>query len=66
MPSTVIDHYRFDPDTNRLRIFFVSGKIYDYQGISIDIYEKFRAAYSKGKFLNEEIKGRYAFEKIDE
>jgi hypothetical protein len=66
MPSTVIDHYRYDPVTKRLRIFFVSGMIYDYKAITKDTYEKFRTAFSKGKFLNEEIKGRYAFEKIDE
>jgi len=39
--------------------------IYDYKGITKELYEKFKNAFSKGKFLNEEIKGHYAFEKIE-
>jgi len=32
----------------------VSGIAYDYEGVTKDLYEKFRHASSKGKFLNTE------------
>ena len=51
---------------HRLRIRFVSGTVYDYKGVPKELYEKFRSAISKGKFLNEEIKEKYRFEKIGE
>lgn len=40
------------------------GGIYTYNNVSKDLYEKLLSAESKGHFLNEEIKGRYAFSKI--
>jgi hypothetical protein len=66
MPSSVIHHYHYNAAANRLRIHFVSGITYDYKGIPKDLYENFRNASSKGKFLNKEIKGKYAFEKVIE
>jgi hypothetical protein len=66
MPSSVIHHYRYDASSHRLRVYFVSGFAYDYKGIPKDLYEKFKGAFSKGKFLNTEIKGKFPFEKITE
>ncbi len=66
MPSTVIHHFHYDAASQQLRIHFVSGIAYNYKGIPKDIYEKFLSAFSKGKFLNEVIKKKYTFEKVDE
>jgi hypothetical protein len=49
---------------HRLRVFFISGIAYDYINVPGDLYEKLRQALSKGKFLNEHIKGKYPFEKV--
>jgi hypothetical protein len=42
----------------------VSGIAYDYEGVTKDLFEKFRHALSKGKFLNTEIKGKFPAVKI--
>jgi hypothetical protein len=66
MPSSVIHYYHYYAGSQRLRIHYVSGAAYDYKGIPGEVYEKFQKASSKGKFLNQEIKGKYPFEKVDE
>jgi hypothetical protein len=64
MPSSVIHHFIYDEPKKRLRVFFVSGIAYDYLNVPGDLYEQFRNAFSKGKFLNEQIKGKYPFKKV--
>jgi hypothetical protein len=66
MPSSVIQHFKYDAASHRLRVFFVSGIAYDYLNVPKNLYDQFRNAFSKGKFLNEEIKGKYPFKKVDE
>ena len=66
MPSAVIHHFTYDAESRRLRVFFLSGITYDYINVPIELYEQLRNSFSKGKFLNEQIKGKYAFEKINE
>jgi len=64
MPSTVINHYHYYPESEILRVIFVSGLVYEYKSVPKNIYEKMRSSLSKGKFLNENIKGKFPFEKI--
>jgi KTSC domain len=64
MPSSVIRHFRYDAANQRLRVLFVSGIEYDYENFPKEVYEQMRMAYSKGKFLNENIKGKYSFKKV--
>jgi hypothetical protein len=44
---------------------FVSGLVYEYKSVPKKLYEQMKASLSKGKFLNEFIKGKFLFEKID-
>ena len=64
VPSSVIRHFRYDVANQRLRVLFVSGIEYDYENFPKEVYEQMRMAYSKGKFLNENIKGKYPFKKV--
>lgn len=64
MPSTVIRSFSHDPATNTLRVVFVSGIVYEYLNVPPEIYAQMKAAFSKGTFLNDEIKGNYTFKKI--
>jgi KTSC domain len=64
MPSSVIHHFHYDPRSRRLRVSFVSGMVYEYKAVPQNIYEELLKVSSKGKFLNEQIKGKFAFEKI--
>jgi hypothetical protein len=64
MPSSVVKAIKYDAPSHTLRIVYVSGNIYDYKKVPEKIYEKMRAAGSKGEFLNTKIKGHYSFQKI--
>ncbi|HEX3079494.1 MAG TPA: KTSC domain-containing protein [Puia sp.] len=66
MPSSVIHHIIYNEGNQRLRVFFVSGLTYDYINVPKELYDRLRQAFSKGKFLNEHIKGKYPFEKVKE
>jgi len=55
----------YDYDSATLRIQFLNGGIYDYQGVSSDVYEGLVGAGSKGQYFDQFIKkGGYPFAKI--
>ncbi|HVU98365.1 MAG TPA: KTSC domain-containing protein [Puia sp.] len=64
MPSSVVRYFRYDAGARRLRVHFVSGDIYDYIEVPLQVYESMKKSGSKGTFLNTRIKGKYAFEKV--
>ena len=65
MPSSVIAKHGYNPDTEMLRITYVSGMIYDYLKVPKEVYLEMMTAFSKGTFLNERIKGNYDFKRIN-
>jgi hypothetical protein len=65
MPSTVIKSFSYDASRRRLRVVFVSGLIYDYKKVPREVYDDMKAAFSKGTYLNQYIKGHYTFEKVN-
>ena len=64
MPSSVVSAISYDASTATLRITFVSGMIYDYKNVPEETYIAMKTSGSKGIYLNQNIKGRYQFEKI--
>lgn len=66
MPSTVIASTGYDEVTGTLCVRYVSGMVYAYKGVPVEVYEAMRRAFSKGRFLNQFIKGKYAFERVVE
>ena len=64
MPSSVISSMYYDAASSTLRVIFVSGMIYDYKNVPESVFKMMKAATSKGTFLNQQIKGKYHFEKI--
>ena len=64
MPSTVISSLRYDPESTTLRVIFVSGKVYDYKNVPIEVYKQMKNAPSKGNYLNKHIKGNYDYKKL--
>jgi hypothetical protein len=64
MPSSVIRSYHYDSNRQRLRITYLSGAIYEYEGVPPEVYQAMKAHQSKGTFLNREIKGHYPFVKV--
>jgi len=65
MPSTFIADMKYNEETQALEIRFVSGLIYEYQKVPPEVYDEMKKAFSKGNFLNQRIKGTYAFKKVD-
>ena len=47
-----------------LKVTFTNGREYLYEGVTAKIYEEFLLAPSKGRYLNENIVGRYNFTRI--
>ena len=64
MPSTVVAHYRYDPEKLILTVQFVSGLIYEYLDVPEDVYEAMKLSRSKGIYLNKYIKGNYEYKKL--
>lgn len=66
MPSSVIASMSYDAALHVLRIRFVSGLIYNYKEVPEKVFKALKTSASKGAFLNQHIKGKYEFEKINE
>jgi hypothetical protein len=64
MPSTVIKSHRYLQDVKTLIITFVSGKVYQYFGVSEAEYEEFKSAFSKGTYFNKYIKPYHSFKEL--
>ena len=64
MPSSVVAAIRYDASKSTLRVVYVSGAVYDYKKVPEEIYNEMKKAFSKGEFLNKEIKPNYKFEKV--
>jgi hypothetical protein len=63
MPSSVIKKYFYKPELQILTIVYVSGAVYDYLEVPQNIFDDFRAAFSKGIYLNKNIKPNFRYEK---
>jgi hypothetical protein len=64
MPSTVISHYAYDAALKQLKICFLSSSVYIYMDVPVEVFEQFKEAQSKGRFLNLYIKKQYAFKQV--
>ncbi|AZI68131.1 KTSC domain-containing protein [Kaistella daneshvariae] len=63
MPSSVIKKYFYKPEVKILTIVYVSGAVYDYLDVPQEVFDDFRAAFSKGIYLNKNIKPNFRYEK---
>lgn len=62
--STNIDMIGYDEDNSQLHVRFNSGAEYVYNEVPPAVFQEFLDADSKGKFLNERIKGRYEYARV--
>ncbi|HEY8615386.1 KTSC domain-containing protein [Phenylobacterium sp.] len=65
MPSTAIRHIDYDQASQRLRVRFVSGQRYEYEGVPPPVHRSFVESGSKGRFFQAEIRDRYPFRRLD-
>ena len=64
MPSSVVAAIKYNADSSTLRVIYVSGMVYDYKNVPEEVWLAMKTSFSKGIFLNKNIKGKYEFEKI--
>ena len=54
---------RYDPLTCRLEVDFVSNSRYAYEGVPSNVWEEFKAAPSKGRFVHSVLRN-YKYDRI--
>lgn len=59
MPSTVIRRFDYHPETRELEVLFVTGRRYVYADVPPEEVQRFREAFSKGRYFNSKIRDRY-------
>lgn len=64
MPSSVIAHFKYNEDKKALIVVFLSGDTYVYENVPEKIYKEFKAAISKGSYLNRKIKKLFKAKKV--
>jgi len=55
----------YEPDTKVLQIGFKNNTLYEYFDVPPNVWEEFKAAESKGKYLAKFIKGTYQYKKVE-
>ena len=61
--SSNIESVGYDENTSSLYVKYPSGT-YKYDGVGKSVYESLLTSPSKGRFMNENIKGQYQYSKI--
>ena len=59
MPSTVIRRFDYAPEAQELVIEFTTGRRYVYSDVPERAVQAMRAAFSKGRYFNANIRDRY-------
>ncbi|WP_341526037.1 KTSC domain-containing protein [Nostoc sp. UHCC 0302] len=64
--SSMASAVGYDDDEQILQVEFQSGAVYQYSGVELDTWEDLQSADSIGRYFNEEIKGRYECDRIND
>ncbi len=62
--SSNITSIGYDSGSQTLEVEFHSGTIYQYYGVSENMYDELMKAGSKGRFLNTYIKNAYGYSRV--
>jgi len=62
--STSLNKATYDALKENLRVSFVNGSIYEYQGVPSKTFTQFRLAKSQGKFFNQNISNNFTYKKV--
>lgn len=54
----------YDKSTQTLEVEFLSGRVYQYYGVSDSLYQHLMQSASKGQFLNAYIKNAYPYSRV--
>jgi len=62
--STNIRSIGYNEGSQTLEVEFTSGGIYDYAGVPKNLFQRFMAAPSKGRFFDSSVKDKYRTVKV--
>jgi len=62
--STEIEWIGYEERKNMLQVEFLTGSIYQYDGVSKKVYQDFMSAESYGTFHETQVKGKYPYRKV--
>ena len=62
--SSTIEALEYDYNNHSLYVYFTNGREYVYGQVPVEVYAKFLEADSKGKYLNQEIVGKYNYVRL--
>ena len=64
MSSNAVADIRYDQARERLTVTFVTGRIYEYVDVPVEVAASLQSAFSKGTFFNTYIRDRYDFREV--
>jgi len=64
MPSNAVADIRYDHARERLIVTFVTGCVYEYVDVPVEVAASFQSSFSKGTFFNTYVRDRYDFREI--
>ncbi len=59
--SDVIHAIGYDPQIQLLEIIFNDGRIYQYRGVPLQVFEGLKDSESKGRYFNENIRDEFQY-----
>ena len=68
VPLTPVESSQIDAvgwENGKLFVKFRRGGMYVYSDVSYGLFQELMASDSKGKFLGQEIKGRFQYERVE-
>lgn len=64
--SSTISEVKYDIEARDLIVVYKPEKPYMYSDVPVQVWHDLKQAESAGKFIAQNIKGKYEFKKIDE
>jgi hypothetical protein len=64
MSSNAVADIKYDHARERLTVTFVTGRIYEYVDVPVEVAASFQSAFSKGTFFSTYIRDRYDFREV--
>ena len=62
--SSTVASIGYDENTSILEVEFHNGRIYQYLSVPVEVFNGIMNASSHGKYLNQNIKGKYRYQQI--
>lgn len=62
--SNQVRAFGYEPKTQTFDVQFHDGRTYRYSNVPRNVFDGFLRAPSKGGYINAQIKGKYAFERV--